>query len=139
MNLRSGVTAEKITLPSRKRTNKQFASPVPTMAEVGAIKHLMLEMKEAISKEIKDFRMDFNTFRADKDIKKIMQLTTELRTDQTKTSDRVDQVELRVGEMHNTEILHQQSIKYLVNKISEMEERNDYAKECAYIQHTREK
>ena len=73
------------------------------MAEVGEIKHLMLEMKEAISKEIKDFRMDFNEFRAetDKDMKKIMQLTTELRTDQRKTSNRVDQVECRVGEMHD--------------------------------------
>ncbi|KAI9532753.1 hypothetical protein NQZ68_029319 [Dissostichus eleginoides] len=69
-------------------------------------------MKEEISKEIKDFRMDLNEFRAgtDKDIKKIRQLTTELRTDQRKTSDRVDQVERHVSAWQDVTVMSHQGV-----------------------------
>lgn len=55
-----------------------------------------------------------------------MQQATELRLDLEKTGDRLQQVERWVGEIHDTGILHHKSIKYLVNKVSEMEEYTDY-------------
>lgn len=139
MNLRSGETVDKIAQSKVKTIrNKQLtprASPIPQMADMGEIKSLMVEMKDSISKEIKDFskeikdfRTEFKEFRAEteKDIKTIMQQTTELRLDLQKTSGRLEQVECRVGELHDTEILHHKSIKYLVNKVSDMEERTEY-------------
>ena len=102
MNLRSGASTEKVTTAAvrKKRVNKHFAAPVSTMAEMAEIKHLMLEMKESLSKEFKDFRMDFKDFRAEteKDIKMIMQQMAELWCDLNKTSDRLEQVERQVGE-----------------------------------------
>ncbi len=78
------------------------------MTEMAEIKHLMLEMKESLSKEFKDFRMDFKEFWAEteKDIKMIMQQMAELRCNVNKTSDRLEQVERQVSETQDTEILH---------------------------------
>ena len=72
--------------------------------------------------------MDFKEFRSEteKDIKTIMLLTAELRRDLERTSSRLEQAEQRVGKLHGTEILHHKSIKYLVNKVTEMEEWTEY-------------
>ncbi len=130
MNLRSGASTEKVTTVAvrKKSANKHFATPASTMAEMAEIKHLMLEMKESLSKAFKDFRMDFKEFRAEteKDIKMIMQQTAELRCDLNKTSDRLEQVERQVGETQDTEILHHKTINYLVKKVSDMEECTEY-------------
>ena len=57
MNLLSGAKTEKKTLStSKKRLNKQLAAPLPHMAEMGEIKHLMVEMKESFSKKDQGFQ-----------------------------------------------------------------------------------
>lgn len=99
---------EKVTMVAarKKRASKHFVAPASTMAEMGEIKHLTLEMKESLSKEIKDFRKDIKEFRAEtgKDIKMIMQQMAELCRDLNKTSDRLEQVERQAGETQDTEI-----------------------------------
>lgn len=129
--LRSGAVVNKIIATKKsanKSSTKQFAAVTSHMADQKDLKDLLLDMKLSLSKEINDFRMDFKVFRDEtvKDIKIMMAQMTELRVDQEKTSGRLEQVEHRVGELHDTEILHHESIKYLVDKVSALEERTDY-------------
>lgn len=72
--------------------------------------------------------MDFGAFRADteRDMKLIMQQNKEMSEELEKTTCRLEQVEHRVGESLDTEVAHHKAIKYLMDKIVDMEERTEY-------------
>ena len=70
-----------------------------TLTDAGEIKHLFADLKDSITGEIKALRAAFNEFRAktERDMKKIMQQTTELRRDAETTNARVLELEARVS------------------------------------------
>lgn len=99
-----------------------------TITDASEIKHLFADLKDSVAGEIKALRAAFNEFRAEteRDMKKIMQQTTELRRDAETTNARVLELEARVSELEDESITQQKTLKQCNTLIVEMGDQMDF-------------
>ena len=94
MNLRSGETTKPDNLLKK---DKHRANVESTMTNKEEMQKMFADLKDTLSKEIKEFRDDFRTFEqhTKKDIKTIMDQTADLRKDLEETEKRECKMSLR--------------------------------------------
>ena len=139
MNLRSGSTTtifdrqkqqqrrRQINMDKQKKAAATAAAAAAT-EDPSDMRQLLLEMKNSITSEIQGFRSEFKTYceKTDKDMQRIIDQTAELRLKAEQTEARVEEMENRVGEIHDSTIAHEQTIKQLKKKLLAMEIEMDY-------------
>lgn len=125
MNLRSGLSVElKLLEKKNKRTNEDTCS----MAKIAEIKQMFEELKESLGKEFQVLKDELKQFRNDteRDIKTIMEQTTDLRQKSEKTILRVDHLESRVSDIEDADAITQQTTKAVQSRVDALVEKVDY-------------
>lgn len=125
MNLRSGTSVE---LKVRDKENKQTNKDACSMAKIAEIKQMFEELKDSLCKEFQEHKDELKQFRNDteRDIKTIMERTTDLRQKVEETIPRVDHLESRVSDIEDADINTQQTAKEVQSRVDALVEIVDY-------------
>lgn len=94
------------------------------MAEKCEIQQLLL--KDSLTKEFKEMRVELKEFRQDTEQKTTMQQTADLRNNMDLIVTQVDQLETRVSSLDNAEIINQKKAEAIISRVDKLTEQMDY-------------
>lgn len=125
MNLRSGTLLE---LKTRDKKDKRMNEDACIMAKIAEIKQMFAELKDSLCKEFQELKDDLKQFRNDteRDIKTIMEQTTDLRQKVEETLLRVDHLESRLSDIEDADSTTQRTTKEEKLRVDALVEMMDY-------------
>ena len=125
MNLRSGGASKELAkIKFREKTKNKKKTKRRKKRE---IQQLFGELKDSLTKEFKEPRVELKEFRYDteRDIKTMMQQTVDLHNNLDLIVTRVDQLETRVSSLDDAEINNQKRAE-IITRVDELTEQMDY-------------
>ncbi|KAL7402902.1 hypothetical protein ABVT39_021457 [Epinephelus coioides] len=130
MNLRSGgASKDSAEIKFKENIKKEKSEKnAKGMVEKCEIQQLFGQLKDSLTEEFKELRVELKEFRQDteRDIKTIMQQTADLLNNLDLIVTRVNQLETRVSSLDDTEIINQKKAEAIISRVDELIEQMDY-------------